>query len=241
MNALIAIKEDRTASQESLLSTCRVTKEAAELAIWTHYLAAMDFKASKAWKATYKSWESCCADNCRDNKSGNPVSLYVASYYRTLGSALPIAQAVELVTGEMLLPTAARGIQAKINELVPEDERAPEFVLAMLGLSYAAYPDSVVPAKNVLDEAYQILAEERDSGTITTPSGETFVLKNEAHIQRLKERVLIDRMNGNKPRLSLRINVNQVMLAILRLAGGKDKKLPALGAEITVLWNEADS
>lgn len=228
MNALINFQ---SASKESLLSTCRITKEAAELAIWTHYEAAMQFKASKAWKADYKSWEAVCA--------ANPSSLYAASYYRTLGSALPIAQAVELVTGEMLLPTAARGIQAKINEIVPEDERAPEFVLAMLGLSYAAYPEAVVPDRNVLDEAYHICKEERDSGTITTVSGDTFVYKIAAQVERLKERVLLDRMNGNKPRLSLRIPANKAILAILR-AAMPDKPLPRENSEITILWNESE-
>lgn len=228
MNALKEI-DFNTASLRSALATCKATKQAQESAVWQHHKVAMEFKASRAWEADYKSWNACCA--------ANPDSLFSASYYRTLSSSLPIAQAMELATGESLLPTQAKVLQGKLWEIIPESEREAPLMLSMLALSYAAYPDKVVPDRNVLDEAYQILAEERDSGTITTPSGDTFVLKDEAQIARLKERVLIDRMNGNKPRLSLRIAANQAILAILQ-SQWPNKPLPPIGAEITLLWNE---
>lgn len=222
----------QSASLEAQLETCKETKEAQQNATWAHYKVAMAFYESKAWKADYSSWNVCC--------EANKDALYSDSYYRTLSSSLPIAQAFELATGESLLPTQAKVLQGKLWEILPEDERNAPLMLQMLALSYAAYPDALVPAKNVLDEAYEILKEERDNGTITTPSGETFVLKNEAQIQRLKERVIIDRMNGNKPRLSLRISANPAILALLR-AAMPNKPLPKENSEITILWSEADS
>lgn len=225
MNALISFQ---SASEESLLSTCRVTKEAAELAIWTHYLAAMDFKASKWWKPSYKSWEAACADN--------PNSLYSASYYRTLQSALPIAQAVELVTGEMLLPTAARGIQAKINEIVPDDERAPEFVLAMLGLSYAAYPDAIVPARNVLAEAYEVLAKERDSGAIDY-EGKTYNYKDLAQVAQLRERVAMD-IAARSTRSTIEIAETRHLGLLLRLARRLGYSVPTELKQLFWTWKD---
>lgn len=216
------------ASLEAQLATCRETKQLQENATWAHYKVAMAFYESKVWKDDYPSWQACY--------EANKDSLFSPSYYRTLKSSLPIAQAFELATGESLLPTQAKVLQGKLWEILPEDERNAPLMLEMLALSYAAFPDSVVPAKNVLDEAYEILKEERDNGTITTPSGETFVLKNEAQIQRLKERVIIDRMNGNKPRLSLRIAANSAILALLR-AAMPNKPLPKENSEITILWN----
>lgn len=225
MNTLI---DFQTASIRGALETCKATKTAAESAIWTHWRVAMDFKASKSWQADYKSWEATC--------HANPDSLYSPSYYRTLSSAMPIAQAVELVSGEMLLPTQARQVQAKIHEIVPESERAPQFILAMLGLAYAAYPDAIVPAKNVLSEAYEVLKEERDNRSISY-GDETFDYKSIAQVARLKERVGQD-IAARSKWSKIAIEESRKRQLILRLARRLGYTAPSDSKKLLLSWED---
>lgn len=218
----------QSASLRSALETCKETKEAQQNATWAHYKVAMAFYESKAWKADYPSWKVCC--------EANKDALYSDSYYRTLSSSLPIAQAFELATGESLLPTQAKVLQGKLWEILPEDERNAPLMLQMLALSYAAYPDALVPAKNVLDEAYQILAKERDTGTIDY-EGKTYNYKDMAQVRQLKERVSQDIQSRSKWN-KIAIEEKRKSQMMLRLARRMGYKVPIDSKKLLLSWED---
>lgn len=97
--------------------------------------------------------------------------------------------------------------------------------LAVLSLCLAYDDSKPVPDKNVIHEAYQVLCEERDNGTISLPTGETFNFKEAAQVARLKERVSQD-IAAHSRRKTLQIEESKQIAVILRFLRKKGHNIP---------------
>jgi hypothetical protein len=225
MNTAPAIDFARS-RYDAYMQECGDTKAAVETAWLAHYEAVMRFKASKMWEAFAPNWETFC-DNHKQE-------FFAASTYRQTRMNIPIAELAESVAGKTLSREQMNNIGRKLNEVIPEGERAP-MRLSVLALCYAAFPDTPVPARNVIDEAYAVLKEERDNGTVTTKDGETFNLKEKAQVQRLKERVLQD-IQARDKRVTIAIERTGEIGLILRALRRMGHSVPSEDKKLFISW-----
>lgn len=211
------------ADESEIASHLQAAKDA-----WIAYIhRVIELKKSKRWKARgFTRWEDYCEEYME----------FDDSTYREAEMNIPIAELAQTVAATTLSREEANRLGKKLNEVIPEAERAP-MRLSVLSLCYAAFPDTPVPARNVIDEAYAVLKEERDNGTITTKDGETFNLKEKAQVSRLKERVLQD-IQSRSTRVTISIEISREIGIIRRALRRMGHSVPSEDKKLLISWKD---
>lgn len=220
--------------EKSELSQLEATEKAISLAhqrfteAWIEYIhLVIELKHSKRWKERgYTRWEDYCNNHME----------YADSTYREAEMNIPVAELAASVAMATLSRQEANRLGKKLNEVIPEEERAP-MRLSVLALCYAAFPETPVPARNVIAEAYETLKEERDNGTITTKDGETFNLKEKAQVSRLKERVLQD-IQARSSRTTIAIEIGREIGILRRALKRMGHPIPNEDKKLFISWKE---
>lgn len=216
-------------SHEAALERCRKSKALVKTAWRQHLADVLDFR--KLYEAQHGKgkWEAFC------DSPENEAYFYSASAYRAQLSSLPIAEIVEELRGEFPSKGFAKNLQGKLWEVIPKEERSMPLILSTLAICYA-YDNKPMPDKQVIAEAFEIVKEEREYGTLSTSDG-TWNVKQLAQNKRIKEAVVQTIIAHSKPQLSLQFAVNQGILAEMAKQAVEGKELPPIGAEITILWS----
>jgi hypothetical protein len=159
--------------------------------------AAKALQDSDTWQETgCKTWQEFCAIHMP----------YKASTYRAYRLNIPIAEIVESVTNVALDKNGARKLREKIAEVVEDADAA--IIPAIWQLCHVYDSSKLIPDKHVIEEAYEIIKEERDSNTLNV-AGETINVKELAQKFRIKERV-VQNIQAHSTKVGIVITLKRV-------------------------------
>lgn len=188
--------------------------------------AAKALQDSDTWQETgCKTWQEFCAGHMP----------YADSTYREARMNIPVAELAAAVAATTLSREEANKLGKKLNEVIPASERAP-MRLSVLSLCYAAFPDKPVPDRNIIQEAYDVLKEERDSHTISV-NGETFDYKETAQVKRLKERMTQD-IQARDKRVTIAIEISREIGILRRLLRRLGHDAPSEDKKLLISWKD---
>ena len=108
--------------------------------------------------------------------------------------------------------------------------------LSVLALCYA-HDDKHVPDKNIIEQSYSILREERENYSISLPTGETIDYRQSAQLAILRERVVQD-IQARSTRVTLAIEENRHIGLFLRLARRLGFNVPQDERTLLLSWKE---
>lgn len=210
------------ADESEIASHLQAAKDA-----WIAYIRrVIELKKSKRWKARgFTRWEDYCEEYME----------FKDSTYREAEMNIPIAELANSVANTTLSREQANSLGKKLNDVIPEAERIP-MKLSVLALCYAAFPDKPVPDRNIIQEAYDVLKEERDSHTISV-NGETFDYKETAQVKRLKERMTQD-IQAHDKRITIAIENSREMALFRRLLRRLKHPTPNEDKKLFISWKD---
>lgn len=167
-----------TQYSDVLLEQCRSSKAAVESAWKAHYESVMRYKSSKAWQANYATFGECC--------KANKEHFYAESSYRNMRMDIIVAEIIEAVADVAIDKTDARNLREKFYAVVPAEDRI--LIPSIWQLCHSYDSETLVPRKDVIAEAYEIIKEERDNHSISV-NGLSVDIKTLAQNERIKEKV----------------------------------------------------
>lgn len=209
---------------DSYMLAVSETKANLEQAWRDHYEAVMAFKKSKMWQAFAPAWEKFL------ELPENRDLFFAASTYREAKMNLPIADLVATVGNTTLTREQMNTLAKKLRETAP-DEKMP-MRLSILALAYAAQTEKDIPDSNALDEAYNVLLEERENNSISI-DGQSYDYKQLAQVSRLKERLSQDIQSRSK-RVNIAIEETRQIGLILRSLKRMGHKIPTNGKKLFI-------
>jgi len=205
-----------------LYAAYQAAHEATKEAWQNEVKAALALQDSKSWLGLAPTWNEYCLK----------YMPYTASSYRAMKVELPLSEVISAVTTAQLTTHETRQIREQFQEIVASEDR--RLIPELWGICYA-YDEKVVPRRDVMKAAYELLKEERDNDSISF-EGMTHNVKDMARKIAIKDAVLNNIQAHSKPSLKLTLQTTGGLLQELGAILPKGAILPELGQQVTLLF-----